>query len=173
MDKMELIISEKEIEAKVKSIAELLIEEYKDLNPVIIGIMRGSIYFLSDLTKEMSSIDLEVDVMCVSSYAMSDVSSGTVQILKDTSIDVARRHVILVEDIIDSGRTIKYLQENFKSRQALSVKTVVIFEKITTNIMNAKADIVGFNVPDDFLVGYGLDYANKYRHLPSVYKILK
>ncbi len=171
-ENIEIVLSNEEIQTKVSEIAKYLDEKYANQNPVIVGIMRGALYFMSDLTQKME-IDLEVDVMSLSSYGKSSKSSGKVKILKDLDIDITNRPVIVLEDIVDTGTTLAYLKEYFKHQKAKSVETISIFEKEGTNTNNVKADLIGFTLPNYFLVGYGLDYANRYRHLPHVYKVLK
>ncbi len=171
-ENIEIILSNEDIQVKVAEIAKYLDEKYAGESPVIVGIMRGALYFMSDLTQKME-IDLEVDVMSLSSYGKSSKSSGKVKILKDLDIDITNRPVVVLEDIVDTGTTLAYLKEYFKHQKAKSVETISIFQKEGTNTNNVKADIIGFTLPNYFLVGYGLDYANKYRHLPHVYKVLK
>ncbi len=171
-ENLEVVLDNEKILEKVEKIAKDLDERYDGQSPVIVGIMRGAMYFMTDLTQKMT-IDLEVDVMSLSSYGSSSKSSGKVKILKDLDIDITDRPVIVLEDIVDTGTTLVYLKEYFKHQKAKSVETISIFEKEGTNTNNVKADIIGFTLPDFFLVGYGLDYANKYRHLPHVYKVLK
>lgn len=171
-DNLEVVLREEEIAAKVKEIAADLDERYAGQCPVVVGIMRGALYFMKDLTTAMQ-IDLEVDVMSLSSYGLDSKSSGKVKILKDLDIDITDRPVIVLEDIVDTGTTLAYLKEYFKHQNAKSVETISIFQKEGTQTQNVKADIIGFTLPDYFLVGYGLDYANKFRHLPHVYKVLK
>lgn len=171
-DNLEIVLHHDEIQEKIKEIAKDLDTRYAGTNPVIIGIMRGAVYFMTDLTKNMD-IDLEIDVMCLSSYGESSKSSGKVKILKDIDIDIENRPVIVLEDIVDTGTTLDYLKEYFKYQNAKSVETISIFQKDGTNVKGVKADIIGFVLPDFFLVGYGLDYANRYRHLQHVYKVLE
>ncbi|MFV0246346.1 MAG: hypoxanthine phosphoribosyltransferase [Mycoplasmatales bacterium] len=170
LNNLDLVLDEEIIQMKVQEIATYLDNKYKDQNPVVVGIMRGALYFMSDLTKNMK-IDLEVDVMCLSSYGTDTKTSGKVKILKDLDLDITNRPVIVLEDIVDTGTTLKYLKEYFKHQSAKSVETIAIFEKEGTNTENIKADLIGFTLPNEFLVGYGLDYAHKYRHLPQVYKV--
>ena len=167
-EELELVLSEDKIQAKIKEMAADLDKRYEGKKPVVIGIMRGSLYFMSDLTKEMK-IDLEVDVMSLSSYGLGSKSSGNVKILKDVDIDLVGRHVLVLEDIVDTGTTLKYLKEYFERQSVASVETISIFQKKGTNIHGNAADMIGFELPDSFLVGYGLDYANRYRHLKNVY----
>lgn len=167
---LELLLDEADIQVKIEEFAKYVDEKYAGQNPVVVGIMKGSLYFLSDLTKKMT-IDFEIDIMSLSSYKNGKVSSGVVRILKDLDVDVTDRPVIIIEDIVDSGTTLQYLNGYFANKFAKSVETFVIFEKEGTNKTNFKADNVGFVLPNVFLVGYGLDFANKYRNLPSVYKL--
>ncbi len=169
--KSEIILTQNEIMLKVKEIAKYLDEKYLDKNPVVIGIMKGSVYFLSDLTKEMT-IDLQVDMMHLSSYGNESKSSGVVKIVKDIDIDITNRHVIVLEDIIDTGTTLAYLKNYFSDKNALSVETISIFKKAGANTNNNTADIIGFELPNAFLVGYGLDYAQNYRSFKDVHKII-
>ncbi|MGL5020599.1 MAG: hypoxanthine phosphoribosyltransferase [Mycoplasmatales bacterium] len=169
---LEIVLHNDDIMEKIKKIAKDLDRKYEGQNPVIIGIMRGAVYFMTDLTSNMN-IDLEIDIMCLSSYGESANSSGKVKILKDIDIDIENRPVIVLEDIVDTGTTLAYLKEYFKYQNAKSVETISIFQKDGTNTKGIKADVIGFVLPDFFLVGYGLDYANRYRHLKHVYKVLK
>ncbi len=169
--KTEIILSHDEIIEKVKEIASDLDIRYKDKKPLVIGIMKGSLYFLSDLTKEMN-IDIEIDMMHLSSYGNEAKTSGVVKIVKDVDTNIEGRHVIVLEDIVDSGTTLKYLKKYFANKNAASVETISIFKKENTNVTNVEADVIGFELPDVFLVGYGLDYAQKYRTLKDVHKVL-
>ena len=171
LNNLELILSNEEIQQKNKEIAKLINDKYKDKTPVIVGIMKGSVYFLADITRYLT-IPAEIDIMCLSSYGNKAESSGKVKILKDLSIDIDGRDVIILEDIIDTGTTLKYLSNYFKNQNATSVTLMSIFAKEHTNIDHSFLDVVGFVLPNDFLVGYGLDCKNQYRHLPHVYKVL-
>jgi hypoxanthine phosphoribosyltransferase len=163
---LEIVLSHEDIINKVKEIADNLDREYKGKNPLVIGIMKGSLYFLADLTQNMT-IPVEIDLMCLSSYGNSK-KSGAVKIVKDLDMDITNRHVIVLEDIIDTGKTLEFLKHYFLEKDAASVKTISIFEKPSSSIINFTADLVGFKLPDEFLVGYGLDYAQKYRNLKDV-----
>ncbi len=167
MNDLEVVLKQEEISAKIKEVGEELAQKYKDDNPVVIGIMKGAIYFLTELTQNMP-IDLEIDLMGLSSYGNNATTSGKVRITKDISVDITGRSVIIVEDIVDTGTTLEYLKNYFVNQEAKSVETISLF--IKTKSMNNKTlpDKILFEVPNDFLVGYGLDYANKYRHLKDI-----
>lgn len=162
-----VLISEEEIQKKTKELAEQLTIEYKDRFPLAIGVLKGAMLFMSDLLKQVDTY-LEMDFMDVSSYGKSMVSSGEVKILKDLDTSVEGRDILIIEDIIDSGLTLSYLVELFRYRKAKSIKIVTLLDKPSGRKANIEADYVGFNVPDAFVVGYGLDYAEKYRNLPYI-----
>ncbi len=169
--KTEVILTHEQIIEKVKEIASQLDQEYAGETPVVIGIMKGALYFLSDLTKEMN-IPVQIDVMNLSSYGNDSKSSGVVKIVKDLDIDITNRHVIVLEDIVDTGTTLKYLKQYFVDKKAASVKTISIFQKEGTNITSQTADVIGFTLPDYFLVGYGLDHAQNGRSFKDVHKVI-
>ena len=162
-----ILVTSEEIKEKVVALGEELSEEYADKNPLIVGVLKGALPFMADLMKEMD-IFLEYDMMDVSSYGTGFTSSGEVKILKDLDSSLDGRHVIIVEDIIDTGRTLKYLTEMFHHRKAASVKIVTLLDKPSGRIVDLKADWACFEIPDEFVVGYGLDYFENYRNLPYV-----
>lgn len=162
-----VLVSEEEIQAKVKALAEELAAEYKDRFPLAIGVLKGAMPFMSDLVRRMNCY-LEMDFMDVSSYGNSTVSTGEVKILKDLDTSVEGRDLLIIEDIIDSGLTLSYLVDLFHYRKAKSIKIVTLLDKPTGRKSKIEADYVGFHVPDEFVVGYGLDYAEKYRNLPYI-----
>ncbi|EHL79676.1 MULTISPECIES: hypoxanthine phosphoribosyltransferase [Bacillus] len=162
-----ILITEEEIQEKIKELAGHLTEEYKDKFPLVIGVLKGAMPFMADLLKRVDAY-LEMDFMDVSSYGNSTVSSGEVKIVKDLDTSVEGRDILIVEDIIDSGLTLSYLVELFRYRKANSIKIVTLLDKPTGRKANIEADYVGFIVPDEFVVGYGLDYAEKYRNLPFI-----
>ncbi|NGY93284.1 hypoxanthine phosphoribosyltransferase [Bacillus megaterium] len=166
-DIQEILISEEEIQQKVKELGKLLSEEYADRFPLVIGVLKGAMPFMSDLIKRVDTY-LEMDFMDVSSYGNAMVSSGEVKILKDLDTSVEGRDILILEDIIDSGLTLSYLVELFKYRKAKSIRIVTLLDKPTGRKAAIKADYVGFEVPDAFVVGYGLDYQEKYRNLPYI-----
>lgn len=162
-----ILITEEEIQSKIRELALRLTEEYKDRFPLAIGVLKGAMPFMGDLLKRVDTY-LEMDFMDVSSYGNSTTSSGEVKILKDLDTSVEGRDILIIEDIIDSGLTLSYLVELFRYRKAKSIKIVTLIDKPSGRKANIKADYVGFNVPDKFVVGYGLDYAEKYRNLPYI-----
>ena len=163
----EVLISEEEIREATKKVAILLSEEYRDKNPLVVGILKGALPFMADLMKEMD-IFLEYDTMDVSSYGTGLSSSGEVKIIKDLDASVEGRHILIVEDIIDTGRTLKYLQDMFIRRNAASVKLVTMLDKPSGRVIDLQVDWSCFEIPDAFVVGYGLDYRENYRNLPYV-----
>ncbi|WP_338471290.1 hypoxanthine phosphoribosyltransferase [Niallia sp. XMNu-256] len=162
-----ILISEEEIQKKVTELAEQLTNDYQDRFPLAIGILKGATLFMGDLLKRMDTY-LEMDFMDVSSYGKSTVSSGEVKIIKDLDASVEGRDILIIEDIIDSGLTLSYLVELFHYRKAKSVKIVTLLDKPTGRKADIQADYVGFSVPNAFVVGYGLDYAERYRNLPYI-----
>ena len=163
----EVLISEAEIQAKITELGKELTEEYKDKFPLAICVLKGAMPFMADLLKRVDA-HLEMDFMDVSSYGNSTVSSGEVKIIKDLNTSVEGRDVLIVEDIIDSGLTLSYLVDLFRYRKAKSIKLVTLLDKPSGRKADIKADYVGFDVPDAFVVGYGLDYIEKYRNLPYI-----
>ncbi|WP_163655612.1 hypoxanthine phosphoribosyltransferase [Listeria sp. PSOL-1] len=166
-DIQKVLISEEEIQGKIKEMGAELTAEYAGRNPLVIGILKGATPFMSDLLKRVDTY-LEMDFMDVSSYGNSTVSSGEVKIVKDLNTSVEGRDVLVVEDIIDSGRTLSYLVDLIKYRKAKSVKLVTLLDKPEGRNVDISADYVGFIVPNAFVVGYGLDYAERYRNLPYI-----
>ncbi len=144
-----------------------LTEIYQNTNPLVVGVLKGAVPFMADIVRSIDTY-LELDFMDVSSYGNATVSSGEVKIVKDLDTNVEGRDLLIVEDIIDSGRTLAYLVDLFKYRKAKSVKIVTLLDKPEGRVVNIEADYVGFNVPNEFVVGYGLDYAEAYRNLPYI-----
>lgn len=166
-DIKEVLITEEEIQKRVKELGANLSEEYQDRFPLVIGVLKGAMLFMSDIVKNMD-IHLEMDFMDVSSYGKSTVSSGEVKIIKDLNTSVEGRDIIIIEDIIDSGLTLNYLVDLLRYRKAKSIKIVTLLDKPTGRKVDLYADMVGFDVPDAFVVGYGLDFAERYRNLPYI-----
>ncbi|GAE31764.1 hypoxanthine-guanine phosphoribosyltransferase [Halalkalibacter hemicellulosilyticusJCM 9152] len=163
----EVLISEEQIQSKCLELGRQITEEYEGRFPLVIGVLKGALPFMADLTKRIDT-HLEMDFMDVSSYGKGTVSSGEVKIIKDLDTSVEGRDVLIVEDIIDSGLTLSYLVELFHYRKAKSVKIVTLLDKPDGRKVDLIPDITGFTVPDAFVVGYGLDYAEKYRNLPYI-----
>ncbi|CZR03515.1 hypoxanthine phosphoribosyltransferase [Trichococcus ilyis] len=166
-DIKEVLYSEEEISAVVKDLGAQLTKEYKGKNPLVIGVLKGAVMFMTDLSRAMDC-DLELDFMDVSSYGAGMESSGDVKILKDLDTSVDGRDLLIVEDIIDTGRTLSYLIDIFKYRKAKSIKVVTLMDKKERRVVDLEADYIGINVPNEFVVGYGLDFNEKYRNLPYI-----
>lgn len=164
-DIQEVLFSEKEIQDKVEHLGQLISKEYAGRNPLVICVLKGAFIFMSDLVKQID-IPLEIDFMAISSYGQSTQSSGIVKIIKDLDVSVEGREVLIVEDIIDSGLTLSYLVDVLGRRKAISIKIVTLFDKPGRRTVQMDVEYTGFSLPDAFVVGYGLDYAEKYRNLP-------
>lgn len=166
-DIAKILYTKEEIAEVVARLGAELAAEYHDKNPLVVGVLRGSAPFMMDLVRAMDCY-LEIDFMDVSSYGEALESSGNVRIVKDLDTDVRGRHVLLVEDIVDSGRTLEKLLELFAARRAASVKVCTLLDKPERRAVDVAADYVGITVPNEFVVGYGLDYRQQYRNLPYV-----
>ena len=166
---MSVLISEDKIQSRISELATDISNEFKDEIPILIGILNGSFIFISDLMRKLT-IDCEMDFIKLSSYAGKE-SVGTVTLLKDISANITNRHVIVVEDIIDSGLTIKFLRDRLQGAKPKSVTIVTLLLKPEIANLDFKVDYVGFEIPPEFVVGYGLDYNQKLRHLPEIYRI--
>jgi hypoxanthine phosphoribosyltransferase len=166
-DILEVLISEEELQKKIADLGAQLTDEYAERFPLVVGILKGSLPFMGDLMKKIDA-HLEYDVMDVSSYGHGFVTSGEVKIEKDLNTSIEGRDVIIVEDIIDSGNTLKYLTDLFRYRKAKSVKIVTLLDKPDGRQVDIYPDLAGFVVPDKFVVGYGLDYIERYRNLPYI-----
>jgi hypoxanthine phosphoribosyltransferase len=166
-DIQEVLYSEEEIRGKVKELGAAVSRDYEGRNPLVICVLKGAFIFMADLAKNIT-VPIELDFMAVSSYGNSTRSSGEVKIVKDLDASVEGRDVLIVEDIIDSGLTLSYLIDVLERRNALSVRVVALFDKPARRTVDLNADFTGFVIPDAFVVGYGLDYAEKYRNLPFI-----
>lgn len=167
--KMTTLISDGEIQSRIKEIAKDISKKFENEVPILIGVLNGSFIFISDLMRKMT-IDCEMDFIKMSSYAGKE-SVGTVKLLKDISANITGRHVIVVEDIIDSGLTIKFLRDRLQGALPKSVTIVTLLLKPDIANLDFKIDYVGFEIPSEFVVGYGLDYNQKLRHLPEIYRL--
>lgn len=166
-DIKEIIINEEEVLLKIKELSKKISEDYKGKNLLVVGILKGSVIFASDLIKNID-IPCEIDFMAVSSYGDSSETSGVVRILKDLDHSIEGKDIIIAEDIIDSGVTLDYLTKYLKTRNVNSVKIAALLSKPARRKVEIDVEYLGFEVPDEFIVGYGLDYAEKYRNLPYV-----
>ena len=162
-----VLISREKLLEKTKELAEKISREYEGKELILVGVLKGGCIFLSDLAREIS-IDVELDFISVSSYGNATQSSGVVRIIKDIDTDVTDKHVIIVEDLIDTGLTLNYLKDLFNTKGCASVKICTILDKPARRTVDIKIEYPGIEIPDEFVVGYGLDYAGKYRNLPDV-----
>ncbi|MBF8983540.1 hypoxanthine phosphoribosyltransferase [Lutibacter sp. B2] len=166
-DIAKILFSQDDLDNKVKELGEKISKDYKDKELVLIGVLKGASVFMSDLMRSID-IPISIDFMAVSSYGLSTTSSGVVKILKDLDHSIEDKHVIIVEDIIDTGLTLHYICENLKSRKPKSLKICTLLDKPERRKVEMTVDYKGFDIPDEFIVGYGIDYAEKYRNLPYV-----
>ena len=162
-----IMISKESIERKIKEIASVLDDEYRDKNPVMICILKGCAPFFTDLIRAMK-IPLQIDFMAISSYGAGASTSGQVKMNKDLDKSIEDRHVIIVEDIMDSGYTLSYLRNMLTSRKPASIKICALLDKPSRREVDITPDYKGFEIDNEFVVGYGLDYAEKYRNLPEI-----
>lgn len=166
-DIKEVLLTEEQLREKIKELGKCISEDYKGKNLILVGILKGSVMFMADLMKEIN-IFCSMDFMAVSSYGSSTKSSGVVKIIKDLDFSIEGKDVLIVEDIIDSGITLAYLKDYLKSRKPNSLEIVALLNKPERRKAKVIPKYIGFEVPDYFLVGYGLDYAEKYRNLPYI-----
>ena len=166
-DMLEILLSEEEIRARVAELGKEISADYQDKDVFFLGVLKGCFVFMADLLR---SVDLycDMDFMAVSSYGNGTSTTGAVKITKDLNKDIEGKHLIIVEDILDSGVTLSYLKGYLASRNPASIKIVTLLDKPERRKADIKADYFGFSVPDAFVVGYGLDYAEKYRNLPYI-----
>lgn len=162
-----MLISREDIEARVAEMARQITDDYRDRDLVMVGILKGAFVFMADLARRVE-LPLEIDFVAVSSYGKETRSSGVVQIIKDLDISVTGRDVLLVEDIVDTGLTLRYLADVLRSRDPASLEICALLNKREARKVDIEVKYSGFDVPPYFVVGYGLDYAEKYRHLPYV-----
>lgn len=164
---MKTLISAPELQAKLDDLAARISEDYAEMNPVLVCVLKGAVFFMADLARRLE-IDLEMDFMAVSSYGSSTDSSGVVRILKDLDMNIEGRHVLIVEDVIDSGLTLKYLTKNLSSRKPASLEIVTLLDKPGRRKTSLPCRYTGFEIGNEFVVGYGLDFAERYRNLPYI-----
>ena len=166
-DILKVLVTEEELKARVESLGAEIAERFQGKNPLFLGVLKGSFIFMADLVRA-SQMKSELEFIAVSSYKNGTKSSGVVQITRDLQCDITGRNLIVVEDILDSGNTLAYLKEYLLNRGAASVGIVTLLDKPSRRQKAVYADIVGFEVPDEFVVGYGLDYAQQYRNVPYI-----
>ena len=166
-----LILSKEQIEERVSELGARLSTEYQDKQPIFIGVLNGSFIFLADLVRKVS-VPHQIDFIRVASYGTGDTTSGKIRLSKDVELDIAGKDIVLVEDIVDTGTTMQWLINYFKGKKTRSVRTCVLIDKRERRKTEVNIDYIGFSLERGFLIGYGLDYAERYRHLPQIYHLL-
>ena len=166
-DISEILITEEQIQAKIAELGEQISHDYQGKTLMLLGTLKGAVPFIADLARAIH-IPLEIDYMAISSYGSSTHSSGVVRILKDLEGPIHQKHILIVEDIVDSGLTLHYIMEVLRQRRPLSLRVCTLLNKKRERVKPVTMDYTGFQIPDRFVVGYGLDYAQRYRNLPYV-----
>jgi hypoxanthine phosphoribosyltransferase len=166
-DIQEIILSEQQIQQRVSEIGQAISRDYAGRNPLLVGVLKGVLFFMADLLRAVT-IPMEVDFMAVSSYSSEARDQGFVRMVKDLEIPVTGRHVLFVEDVIDTGLTLNYLLRNLRAQKPESLEVCVLFNKPERRLIDVPVKYLGFDLPDQFVVGYGLDYRERYRNLPFV-----
>ena len=166
-DILKVLISEEELMQRVLEMGEELYDRFQGKNPVFLGVLKGSFVFIADLMRACQ-LQSDIEFIAVSSYANATESSGRVKINYDLQQDISGRHLIIVEDILDSGNTLAFLKQYFLARGAASITIVTLLDKPSRRAKAIYPDVAGFTVPDEFVVGYGLDYAQRYRNVPYI-----
>lgn len=164
---LEVLLSEQQIQSRIKELGAQITRDYAGRNPLLIGVLKGACFFLSDLLRAIDT-RLGIEFMAISSYGSSTRTSGEVRIMKDLDVPIEGRDILVVEDIVDTGLTLSYLLANLASRGAASVKLAALLDKFERRQKEVKIDYLGFQIPDHFVVGYGLDFAERYRNLPFI-----
>lgn len=167
--KDKMLLTKEQIAARVRELGAQITNDYEDVDGdlVLVGILKGAVVFFADLIREID-LPLSMDFMAISSYGSATKSSGVVRIMKDLDKDIVGKHVLVVEDIIDSGLTLSFLKDNLLSRGAASLRICTLLDKPERRKVDLHVDYAGFQIPDEFVVGYGLDYAEVYRNLPDI-----
>ena len=166
-DIAKVLISRESLRSKVKELGEQIAQDYQDKEVIAVAILKGSVVFFADLIRAID-MPVQLDFMSISSYGNSRSSSGVVQIRKDLDINISGKHVLIIEDIMDSGQTLYYLMDMLSAREPASLKVCCLLDKPERRVADIQPDYCGFVIPDEFVVGYGLDYAEKYRNLDYV-----
>lgn len=165
---LEEYIPEDKISERIRELAAEINNDYKGKNPIFIGILNGSFIFIADLIREIK-VDCEIDFLKLSSYGDDKISSGQVRLLKDLNCQIENRDIIIVEDIVDSGLSVKFIKNIIEEKKPSSLKFISLLFKKNVSNLDFKIDYIGFNIKNDFVIGYGLDYAQKYRNLKAIY----
>ena len=163
----EILIEEEAIRARIADLGAEISSDYAGRDLLLVGVLKGAVFFMADLMRELT-VPCEIDFMAISSYGAATDSSGVVRILKDLDINIEDRHVLVVEDIIDSGLTLSYLMRNLRSRKPASLEVVTLLTKPDRREIDVPVRYIGFEIPNRFVIGYGLDFAERYRNLPYV-----
>jgi len=163
----EILIPEERLQERIRELGAAITDDYAGKELLLVGVLKGAVFFMADLMREIG-VPCEVDFMAISSYGASTDSSGVVRILKDLDINIKGRHVLVVEDIIDSGLTLSYLVRNLESREPASLEVCALLAKPERREISVNVRYTGFEIPNKFVIGYGLDFAERYRNLPYV-----
>ncbi len=166
-EKLEVMLTAEQIGNRIRELAAQISKDYQGKNPLLIGVLKGAVIFLSDLIRQIE-VPVEIDFMAVSSYGVDTDSSGVVRILKDLEQSIQGKDVLIVEDIVDTGLTLNYLRENLITRQPKTLKVITLLDKPDRRKVPFEPDYCGFIIPDRFVIGYGLDYGEDYRHLADL-----
>ena len=166
-DVLRVLLSEDEIREKVRELGGKITADYKNSNLMLVTVLKGAVVFLADLMRQID-VPAEIDFMVVSSYGSGVKSSGVVKIVKDLDVPLAGKDILIVEDILDSGLTLSFIKELLESRGPRSIRIATLLDKPSRRKVDLQADYIGFSVPDEFVIGYGLDYDEKYRNLPYI-----
>lgn len=166
-DISKIIFSEEMIQSRIRELGKTISEDYAGKNPVVVGVLRGVLFFMADLLRTIH-IPMEMDILAVSNYSAESRSQGFVRLEKDLDIPIRGRHVLFIEDVIDTGLTLNYLLGNLRTRIPASLEVCVLFNKPAKRLIDIPVKYKGYDLPDQFVVGYGLDYREKYRNLPFV-----
>lgn len=164
---IDILISEEQLRTRIRELGAEITRDYAGRNPLLIGVLKGACLFLSDLLRSIDT-PVSIEFMAISSYGSSTRTSGEVRIMKDLDVPIEGREIIVVEDIVDTGLTLSYLLANLKSRGAASVRLAALLDKYERRQKDVRIDYLGFKIPDEFVVGYGLDFAERYRNLPFI-----
>ena len=166
-EKIKVLISEEEVDARIRELGEKISKEYEGKQIHLICVLKGGVFFMSELAKRIT-VPVSMDFMCVGSYGDGTKSSGVVRLAKDLDESIENKEVLIVEDIIDSGNTLYYLMDVLRQRKPASLRLCTLLDKPDRRVKDVHVDWTGFEIPDEFVVGYGLDYAQKYRNLPYI-----
>lgn len=167
LEQVDVMFERDEVMARIRELGQQITNDYRDKNLLVVGILKGAFVFMADLVREID-LPLELDFMDVSSYGVSTVSSGEVRIIKDLEYSIREKDVLIVEDIVDTGLTLQYIKEILEKRGPRSTKICCLLDKPSRRKAAINPEYIGFSIPDKFIVGYGLDYAEQYRHYPAV-----